>query len=144
MKWADVSAVLGLVLLAILGGYLKVLPDKLVAALVMAAVGYYGARTALARREKKAEKAEAQRQFTQERETTRAAEELSDGAVARELDAADSGVIEVAPQTSGRIVRVRADGSCTIGPAREPGPHDKDDTPVDRRNPALDEDDEGA
>ena len=118
-SWPDAIAVIGILLAAILGGKLDILPKSLVTALVMAVVGYVGARTLLARRASKWK--------------TKTLDE--DGELSRESSDGGGGVVEIAKQQSSRI-QIHSDGSVTIGPSpgEEPSPHD-DDTPPDTHLP---------
>jgi hypothetical protein len=138
-RWPDVAATLGIVALAILGGYLKVLPDKLVTALVMAAVGYYAARTALSRRDAKDASAakDAKDERKEQREDDRRRE---DGIVEDRTDIQESGRINIKPQQSGRIVEVSSDGTVHIGPALDlDSLHElQDPTPADGVPPVQD------
>ena len=123
-RWPDCVAVIGILLAAIFGGWLGVLPTKLVTALVMAVVGYVAAMRLLSKREEKKKPP-------------------GDGGVVESRgDVHESGRIEIRPQQPGRIVEVSSDGSVHIGPVPGTECAPDDDTPTDGV-PPVDEPEEG-
>ena len=111
-RWPDVAATALILIAAIVGGKLGVLPEKLVVALVMAAVAYYTARTLISKREASKKPPE-------------------DGAPEGPSEIHESGRINIRPQQPGRIVDVGEDGSVHIGPAPGTDYKQSDDAPSD-------------
>lgn len=133
-SWPDVVLTLGILVAALVGRTLN-LPDKLIASMVAAALGYISTQAVLKRRAQK----------KQERLAQRRDDGREDGAPEEEQEHQTSGVIEIAPQTSGRV-QVFADGRVVIGPPEERGPFDEprdDRTPTDTRKPTGIDDDGG-
>lgn len=136
-SWSDAIGVLGIIALAIVAAELTLIPKSSVVAVFAAVIAYMGARALRLRKDRKDEQKRFEEERTDARDSERdehpghTDEEQSDGAPARPIEDVDSGVIEVAPQASGRTVRVNGDGTVHIGPARDPSPHDEERTPVE-------------